>query len=111
MSDSAHPIFIAPDGPREVVFEFQNHETDLTNKFLFSDGGSTRRFISAPPKVATPSPSLFYQTSTAWRLACLEILDITLITVIPLLVSLCVYAGLGLLTNHPKADYIEWFIK
>lgn len=43
-------------------FEFQNHETDLTNKFLFSDGGLSRRFISAPPKVATPSPSLFHQT-------------------------------------------------
>ena len=63
MSDSTQSIFIAPKGLREVVFQFQNHETDLTNKFLFSDGGSTRRFISAPPKVATPSPSLFHQTS------------------------------------------------
>lgn len=40
MSDSAHPIYIAPDGLREAVFDFQNHETGLTNKFLFSDGGS-----------------------------------------------------------------------
>lgn len=23
-----------------MVFELQNHETDLTNKFLFSNGGS-----------------------------------------------------------------------
>lgn len=87
-----------------VVFDSRTMKLGWSNKFLFSHSGSVE-FRMSCSEGHDSFATVVHQTSTAWRFPNLEILDTTLATVIPLLASLCVYAGLGLLTNHPKAGF------